>query len=75
MPATWDFYDEESADRLTDRELSLHIFHSDLSPEEKNEARNWSRFEKARFVRQRLPLSKIGVCLTKGIRSSSIMEP
>jgi len=53
------FYDENSADRLSDRELGLHIFHSDLSREEKGEARNWSRFEKAQFVQQRLPLSDL----------------
>ena len=53
------FYDEESADQLTNRELGLHIFHSDLSPAEKNRARNWSQSEKARFVRQRLPLSDL----------------
>jgi predicted phosphodiesterase len=53
------FYDEQSAGRLSERELNLRIIHSELHDDEKRKALSLSADQKQGFVRERLPLSQL----------------
>ncbi len=53
------FSDEESLDRLSDREVALHIRHSELSPERKKEILAKPTAEQREFVKCSLPLSEL----------------
>lgn len=53
------FHDDESVERLTERELMLCIVHSGLTHEEKQEVRTLSSADRRSFVRQNLPLSDL----------------
>lgn len=53
------FYDNTSVDRLSDRELKLHIVHSDLSQSQKENLLGSNRVDQREFVRGHLPLSDL----------------
>jgi len=53
------FSDEESLNRLSDREVALHIRHSELSPERKKEILAKPTAEQREFVKCSLPLSEL----------------
>ena len=53
------FYDEQSAARLSDRELNLRIIHSEIDESEKKKAIGLSPDKKVTFVKERLPLSEL----------------
>ena len=58
------FYDDASVDRLSERELKLHIVHSDLRRSAKEHLLSRSRDYQREFVRDRLPLSDLPRFLT-----------
>ncbi len=53
------FYDDESVDRLSDREIWLFIKHSKLDPETKKGLLNASDSERRDYIRFHLPLSDL----------------
>ena len=53
------FSDDGSLGRLSDREVALHIWHSDLNPERKKEILAQPLAEQMEFVRRLLPLSEL----------------
>lgn len=53
------FYDEESPERLSDRELALRIVHSSLPEEQRKKAFDMSREARIALIRERLPLSDL----------------
>jgi predicted phosphodiesterase len=53
------FYDEESPERLSDRELALRIVHSPLPEAQKRQAFSLSREERLEIVKRKLPLSEL----------------
>lgn len=53
------FYDRESIQRLSDRELALRIRHSSLPRALRRSAFKMSREEKAQLIRERAPLSQL----------------
>ena len=53
------FYDDQSAHRLSERELNLRIIHSEIDATEKKEALALASGKKRDFVRERLPLSQL----------------
>lgn len=53
------FYDDESVSRLSERELTLSIVHSDLPAHEKAASFELSREEKSELVRSRCRLSEL----------------
>lgn len=62
------FYDGESVDRLTDREIALRIVHSELSSEQKQDCRALTDEARRAFVRERLPLSDLPRYLSGELR-------
>ncbi len=62
------FYDDESVDRLTDREIALRIVHSELSSEQKKDCRALTHEARRAFVRERLPLSELPRYLSGELR-------
>ncbi len=53
------FYDDGSYDRLSDRELRLHITHSDLETETQKEILSLPRAERTAALRKACPLSEL----------------
>ncbi|HNU02276.1 MAG: metallophosphoesterase [Kiritimatiellae bacterium] len=53
------FSDDESIGRLSDREVALHIRHSELNPERKKEILAQPPAEQREFVKRSLPLSEL----------------
>lgn len=53
------FYNEDSYQRVTDRELKLRIVHSSLPPDDKKRVLSFSHDEQREFVRKKLPLSDL----------------
>jgi predicted phosphodiesterase len=57
------FYDGESVERLSEREINLHIAHADLGQAEKATALGLTLGERRDLVRERLPLSDLPLYL------------
>lgn len=53
------FYDRESVDRLSNKELSLRIKHSSLPKEIRRQAFKYSRDDKVSLIEERCPLSQL----------------
>jgi predicted phosphodiesterase len=53
------FYDEQSPERLSERELNLQITHSEIPMNEKKEVLSFSLEKRLSFIRERLPLSQL----------------
>jgi predicted phosphodiesterase len=53
------FYDEQSPERLSERELNLQITHSEIPMNEKKEVLSFSLEKKLSFIRERLPVSQL----------------
>lgn len=62
------FYDDESVDRLTDREIALRIVHSELPSEQKKDCRSLTSEARRAFVDESLPLSDLPRYLSGELR-------